>query len=80
MNGVFLPPDKGKSSTVIDGQTMATHNGSHAKEYYDYLLDLVEPIQNDEDNVIGVIEFVRKELLEGRLELGNIDQIKGGKK
>ncbi|WP_366346934.1 S8 family serine peptidase [Paenibacillus amylolyticus] len=76
VNGVFLPRDKGMPTTIIDGQTMATHNGSHAEPYYEFLLRLVEPVQKDEDKVIGVIEYVRKELLEGRLELGNLDQKK----
>ncbi|WP_145333991.1 S8 family serine peptidase [Paenibacillus xylanexedens] len=73
VNGVFLPREKDMSTTLIDGQTMATHNGSHAESYYKILFDLVEPVKDNEAKVIETIEYVREELLEGRLRLANLD-------
>ncbi|MBJ6361120.1 S8 family serine peptidase [Paenibacillus sp. GCM10012307] len=71
-NGVYLPTDKGKSMTVIDGQTVATHNGGHAESYYQFVLDRIEPVKNNKDLVVKELNYVRKELLEGRLKIGNL--------
>lgn len=71
-NGVYLPKDKGFSTTVIDGQTMATHNGGHAVSYYKFVRDQIFPVRNDPDAILEKLDFIRKELLEGRLEIGNI--------
>ncbi|MNF15905.1 hypothetical protein D3C80_2186980 [compost metagenome] len=51
---------------------MATHNGSHVTSYYEFVLEQLKPIKNDKDKVLKELNFIRQELLEGRLELGNI--------
>ncbi|MBA9084616.1 subtilisin family serine protease [Fontibacillus solani] len=71
-NGVYLPKETGVSTTNIDGQTMATHNGGHAKSYYLFVYEQIEPVKNNRDEVLKKLDFIRKELMEGRLEIGNI--------
>ncbi|MOA31076.1 hypothetical protein D3C78_1522140 [compost metagenome] len=51
---------------------MATHNGGHAMSYYKFVADQLKPVQDDPKKVMERLEFIRKELLEGRLEIGNI--------
>ncbi len=72
-NGVYLPREKGVSTTVIDGQTMATHNGGHAISYYRFVLEKIRPVKNDPDKILEQLEYIRTELLNGRLKLGNLD-------
>ncbi|MEG6591325.1 S8 family serine peptidase [Paenibacillus barengoltzii] len=72
-NGVYLPRERGVSTTVIDGQTMATHNGGHAESYYKFVLDQIEPLENNPDQILNRLNYIRNELLNGRLKLGNID-------
>lgn len=72
-NGVYLPREKGVSTTVIDGQTMATHNGSHVISYYEFVWRRIDPVRNDKDKVLKEINYVRDELLNGRLKLGNLN-------
>lgn len=72
-NGVYLPKEKGVSTTIIDGQTMATHNGGHALSYYEFVWNQIEPVKNDIDKILERIDYIRNELLNGRLKLGNLD-------
>lgn len=72
-NGVYLPKEKGVSSTIIDGQTMTTHNGGHALSYYEFVWNQISPVKNDKDKILERIEYIRNELLNGRLKIGNLD-------
>ncbi|MGF7046898.1 hypothetical protein J2T13_001400 [Paenibacillus sp. DS2015] len=71
-NGVFSPKEKGSSTTIIDGQTMATHNGGHAVSYYQFVLKRLEKVKDNEVKVLEELDFIREELLFGRLKIGNI--------
>ncbi|CAM4260184.1 hypothetical protein PAPH110629_02720 [Paenibacillus phoenicis] len=72
-NGVYLPRERGVSTTVIDGQTMTTHNGGHAISYYEFVWRRIDPVRNDKDKVLKEINYIREELLNGRLKLGNLN-------
>ncbi len=72
-NGVYLPPGKGASTTVIDGQTMTTHNGYHVSEYFEFVLKQIDPVRDDRDEIVKVLNDIRQDLLHGRLKLGNLN-------
>ncbi|WP_416292525.1 S8 family serine peptidase [Paenibacillus illinoisensis] len=71
-NGVYLPKDKGAATTIIDGTTMATHNGGHSTSYYEFVLRRIEPVKKDKKKVEAELEFIREELMSGRLKIGNL--------
>ncbi|PRA01673.1 MULTISPECIES: S8 family serine peptidase [unclassified Paenibacillus] len=71
-NGVYLPKDKGSATTIIDGTTMATHNGGHSISYYEFVLERLQPVSKDKKKVVAEIEFIRQELMSGRLKIGNL--------
>ncbi|WP_340015434.1 S8 family serine peptidase [Paenibacillus sp. FSL K6-1318] len=71
-NGVYLPKDKGSATTIIDGTTMATHNGGHSKKYYQFVLDELKPIKDDPEEVLEKLNWIRGELLNGNLKIGNL--------
>ncbi|PQP83691.1 hypothetical protein C0Q44_03100 [Paenibacillus sp. PCH8] len=71
-NGVYLPKDKGKATTVIDGTSMATHNGGHATSYYEFVLERIQPVKNNKKKVEEQLEWIRGELMSKRLRIGNL--------
>lgn len=71
-NGVYLPKDKGNATTIIDGTTMATHNGGHATSYYNFVLGKIGPVKNNKNKVEEQLKWIREELMTGRLRIGNL--------
>lgn len=69
-NGVFLPPAGNKADVlVIDEFTISTHTGSHGRTYYEDLLKMIEPVQDDADAVLEAIDEMREALLTGQYQL-----------
>lgn len=70
-NGVWLPMKKGqKQIDIIDEDTQiiftyATHNGSHARRYYDYVYDRIKVY----DNLPNATDLIKHELNQIRLDL-----------
>lgn len=72
-NGVYLPKRPGNSAVVINGNTYATHNGGHTKEYYKEVYERLNDVRDNKNEVLRVIDEIRNELLTGQLALGNLN-------
>ncbi|SDX72233.1 S8 family serine peptidase [Paenibacillus sp. CF384] len=72
-NGVWLPKLKGESGVLIDGTMVSTHNGYHVGDYFEYVREMLEEVQDDRDKVLLAIEQIRSDLLTNKIKLGNID-------
>lgn len=74
-NGVFLPKEAGSGATiVIDGQTIATHNGGHTKTYYQSVRDRLALADRDGGEVAVLTELkkIREDLLTGLETIGKV--------
>ncbi|WP_372632811.1 polymorphic toxin-type HINT domain-containing protein [Cohnella sp.] len=78
-NGVFLPKSPGEVFTVIDGQTLATHNGGHTNVSFEYVYDKISKAEKSGGNaaekeakVLQAINEIRDELLTGALAIGKV--------
>ncbi|SEF83925.1 hypothetical protein SAMN02799616_01174 [Paenibacillus sp. UNC499MF] len=52
---------------------VSTHNGNHVGSYYEYVYKQLEPVKNDKDAILDVINNIREDLLTNKVKLGNLN-------
>jgi hypothetical protein len=48
------------------------HHRQHEKSYYPFVWGQLTPVKDDLDEVLKEVDFLREELLFGKLKIGNI--------